>query len=232
MNIKQFRYSSDNFAYMVYDSQNAVAIDPGAVDGMIDFAQSNNLRIQYVTNTHTHYDHTLGNDSILHKTGAEFIDSRDLKHRSHILVGQEKLMVYKTPGHMDDCLTFQAGNVLITGDTLFNGTVGTCFSGDMKSFLDSILFLMTFPADTLIYAGHDYVKEAMIFARSIEKDNPDIDRYFEKYNPSHVVSTLADELKANPFLRFNDPIMIKIMEDRGLPVKTEFERWKSLMDLY
>ncbi|MBU1168973.1 MAG: MBL fold metallo-hydrolase [Proteobacteria bacterium] len=232
MNIKQFKYSSDNFAYLVYGKEYAVAIDPGAVDEILAFTRKNNLTIRYVTNTHTHYDHTLGNDSLVHKTNAEFIDCRSLKHNSRIIVDQEDLLVYKTPGHMEDCLTFHTGNILITGDTLFNGTVGTCFSGDMASFLASIRFLMSFPPATLIYAGHDYVKEAMAFARSIENDNPEIARYMEKYDPAHVVTSLADEFKANPFLRFNDPSMISIMEARGLPTKTELDRWNSLMDLY
>lgn len=232
MNIKQFRYSSDNMAYLVYNEETALAIDPGAVEDMIAFAESNNLRIDRVTNTHTHYDHTIGNSVMLHKTGAEFLDCREFKHNSTINLGSETIMVFRTPGHIDDCVTFQAGNALITGDTLFNGTVGTCFSDDMKGFLNSILFLMTFPPETLIYAGHDYVKEAMTFARIIEKENPAIERYLSEYNPDLVVSTLGDELEANPFLRFNDPRMIAIMEERGLPVKTELDRWKSLMDLY
>jgi hydroxyacylglutathione hydrolase len=232
MDIQQFRYSSDNFAYLVYSKQEAVAIDPGAVDAILAFTKSKGLTIRYVTNTHTHYDHTLGNDDTLHKSHAEYLDCRDFSHNSGIVLGDEKLMVYKTPGHMDDCVTFSTGSALITGDTLFNGTVGTCFSGDMKSFLDSILFLMTFDPSTLIYSGHDYVREAMAFARTIDKKNPEIERYMEKYDPKHVVTALADEFKANPFLRFNDPSMIRIMEERGLPTATEYERWKSMMDLY
>ena len=232
MNIKQFRYASDNLGYLVYDSGTALAIDAGAVDDMVDFARQRNIKITLVTNTHSHQDHTMGNMPMLHKTGAEFLDCRDLVSRDHIQLGKETIAIFHTPGHMDDCLTFKAGNAMITGDTLFNGTVGTCFSGDMAGFLKSIRRLMTVDPETLIYAGHDYVKESMAFARIIEPDNPEIDRYLAKYNPQLVVSTLADEFKANPFLRFNDPKIIAIMEQRGLPVKTELDRWKSLMDLY
>jgi hydroxyacylglutathione hydrolase len=232
MEIKQFRYASDNLGYLVFDSGEALAIDAGAVDAMTSFAGERNITINTVTNTHTHQDHTMGNTSMLHATRAAFLDSREFGHGETLTVGKQTVTVYRTPGHMDDCVTFRAGNALICGDTLFNGTVGTCFSGDMAGFLQSILFLMTFAPETLIYAGHDYVKESMAFARTIEKDNPEIDRYLAKYDPRHVVSTLADEFKANPFLRFNDPKMIAIMESRGLPVKTELERWNSLMDLY
>jgi hydroxyacylglutathione hydrolase len=199
---------------------------------MLAFVEKQRLHIRFVTNTHSHHDHTQGNDRILYKTGAEFIDCRRLAHGGHIPVGQNNLMVYKTPGHTNDCVTFQAGNALITGDTLFNGTVGNCFSGNLRSFFNSIRFLMTFDPATLIYSGHDYVQESMAFARSLERHNPEIDRYMEKYNRSHVVSTLADELKVNPYLRFNDPWMIRIMQSRGVPITTEYERWCSLMGLF
>lgn len=232
MNVKQFRYSADNLGYLVYGTETAVAIDGGAVNEMISFTSENNLTIRYVTNTHSHYDHVSGNTSLLHKTGAEFLDCRDIRNNGHIDIDGEKLLIHYTPGHMDDCLTFQAGNILITGDTLFNGTVGTCFSGDMKGFLKSINFLTSFPGDTIIYSGHDYVRESMAFARTIDKDNPEIDRYLENHDPYHVVSTLNDEFKANPFVRYNDDSMIAIMKQRGLPVETEYDRWKSLMDLY
>ncbi len=232
MNIEQFRYSTDNMAYLVYSGDTAVAIDPGAVDAMIAFAAEKSITIRYVTNTHTHYDHTLGNSDMLRKTGAAFLDCREFGHGQTLAFGGESLTVYQTPGHMEDCVTFYTGDSLITGDTLFNGTVGTCFSGDMEGFLGSILFLMTFPPETLIYSGHDYVKEAMAFARIIEKGNTAIESYMARYSADHVVSRLSDELEANPFLRFNDPKIIAIMEERGLPVKTELDRWNSLMDLY
>ena len=231
MNIRQFRYSSDNLGYLVYQGRDAAAIDAGAVAPTLAFAQTRALRIRYVTNTHTHYDHTSGNDELLRRTRAEFLDCRDLAHGASIVLGQERLRVYKTPGHMPDCVTFHTGDALITGDTLFNGTVGNCFSGDLKSFFESIRFLISFGPQTLIYGGHDYVSESMIFARTLEKDNPQIDRYLARYDPAHVVSTLADELRVNPYLRFNDPVLIRILEARGLPVKTEYDRWHSIMQL-
>lgn len=232
MKIQQFRYGSDNLAYLVFEGRDAVAIDAGAVDEMMAFVEAGELAIRCVTNTHTHADHTLGNRRLLEATGAEFRDCRRLAHGQDLPVGGSRIMVYRTPGHMPDCVTFQAGGALVTGDTLFNGTVGNCFSGDLKSFYASIRFLMRFDPATRIYAGHDYVRESMAFARSIEPDNPDIDRYLARYDPSHVVSTLADEFKVNPFLRFNDPAMIRILEQRGLPVESEYDRWRSMMAVY
>ena len=57
MKVKQFRYSKDNLGYLVYGSKTAIAIDPGAVNGMISFAKEIKVKIKYVTNTHSHYNH-------------------------------------------------------------------------------------------------------------------------------------------------------------------------------
>ncbi|OQW98815.1 MAG: hydroxyacylglutathione hydrolase, partial [Desulfobacteraceae bacterium A6] len=55
--------------------------------------------------------------------------------------------------------------------------------------------------------------------------------FLKKYNPEHVFSKLEDELRVNPYLRFNDSKMISVLKGRGLSVSTEFERWESLMSL-
>ena len=60
MKIKQFRYSSDNLAYLVYGDKSAMAIDGGAAEEILSFVETNNLTLKYVTNTHSHMDHTPG----------------------------------------------------------------------------------------------------------------------------------------------------------------------------
>jgi len=232
MNVAQFAYSSDNLAYLVWGAHQAVAIDPGAVDGMMDFAEERGVTITIVTNTHSHYDHVSGNGEMLKRSGARFFSWDFLRNQEYIEIDREKLLIFQTPGHMDDCLSFKADNCLITGDTLFNGTVGNCFSGDMEGFFRSIKLLTSFPKDSLIYAGHDYVRESMAFAMTIDPDNPEIDLFLAKYNANHVVSTLEDEFKVNPYLRFNHPRFVAAMAGKGLPVETEYERWCSMMELY
>jgi hydroxyacylglutathione hydrolase len=232
MEVQQFFYSSDNLGYLVYGTDHAVAIDPGAVDEMVAFADARGVTIEIVTNTHSHYDHVQGNKKMLKLTGAKLLDCRDLKGREFIEIDKERLLVFHTPGHMGDCLSFKAGHRLITGDTLFNGTVGNCFSGDLEGFFRSIKLLTSFPGESLIYAGHDYVRPSMAFARTIEPDNPHIDAYLDSYDPGHVVSTLADEFKVNPYVRFNHPTLVAAMAKQGLPVATEYERWCSVMEHY
>jgi len=231
LKIKQFRYSSDNLGYLLYSEKSAIAIDGGAVDQIISFAGNNGLKIEFVTNTHSHPDHTLGLKSLLDRSGALYLDHNSLAAKGFIGLAGEKIDIYHTPGHTNDSVTFHAGSFLVTGDTLFNGTVGNCFSGDLTAFYNSIKKLISFPKETFIYAGHDYVEYSMSFARVIEPGNGDIDSFLKKYNPEHVFSNLENELKVNPYLRFNDPKMISILKERGLPVSTEFERWESIMSL-
>jgi len=58
-----------------------------------------------------------------------------------------------------------------------------------------------------------------------------IEAYLKNYNPDHVRAALDEEIKVDPFLRFNDEKVIFILRKKGLPVKTELERWESLMSL-
>ena len=78
MKIKQFKFSADNFGYLVWAKKKAIAIDGGAPEQMISFAGKHNLDIAYVSNTHSHHDHTPGNRVLLDQTGADFIDCRNI----------------------------------------------------------------------------------------------------------------------------------------------------------
>ncbi len=232
MFIKQFKYSMDNLGYLVYSTKEGIAIDAGAVDDILAFAEKNNICIKYVSNTHSHHDHTPGNTEMLEKTGAQFIDCQKIKSDQTLPLDQEMLTLFHTPGHTDDSITFMADDFLVTGDTLFNGTIGNCFSGDLKGFFQSLKRMIALPGKTKIYGGHDYVIESMKMAKIIEKDNPHIEAYIKKYNSGFIVSTLQDELKTNPYLRFNANGMIKNLQKRNMQTDTEYARFKSIMDIY
>jgi len=59
-----------------------------------------------------------------------------------------------------------------------------------------------------------------------------IPEYIKKYDPGLIVSTLQDELKTNPYIRFNAPAMINNLQKRNLQTDTEYARFKSIMDIY
>lgn len=231
MKVKQFRYSHDNFGYLIHGQETAVAIDGGAVDAMLGFAEENDLRLVYVANTHDHQDHTMGTETLRDRSNAAYLNNRELRDAGRVQLEDQEIRVYHTPGHTGDSITFHVDDVLIAGDTLFNGTVGNCFTGDLKGFYDSIKTLIAFPDETVVYAGHDYVHDSIAFARHIDPDNADLDGFMARYDPDHVWSTLAEERKINPFLRFNEPTIVSYLEKLGLPVGSEFERWESVMSL-
>ena len=229
MRIRQFRYGADNLGYLLYTEGSALAVDGGAVEKMCAFIESQGLTLTHVTNTHGHMDHTCGNSDLVARTGAAFVDSRTLREGDTLELDGETIEVLHTPGHTEDSICFRTDTAIITGDTLFNGTIGNCFSGNLEAFYRSIKKLIALPDDTVVYAGHDYVRDSLIFARYLEPGNKAIERFLERYDPAHVCSTMKEERAMNPYLRFNEPSIIAFLKQKGLPVATELERWNSLM---
>jgi len=230
LNIEQFRYG-DNLAYLIYGETEAMTIDGGAWQEILAFLKIHQLKLVFVTNTHQHYDHIPGNEHLLAKTKAEFLGFNDLSDNREITLDSEKVVVYRTPGHTNDSVCFHAGSALITGDTLFNATIGNCFTGDLRSFYLSIKRLMALPDGTRIFAGHDYIRDSLAFARYLEPQNKGIDQFVQSCDQDFLYSTMAEERRINPYLRFNEVTIINLLKEKGLPHATEWERWQSLMSI-
>jgi len=231
LRVKQFRYNLDNLSYLIYGESHALAIDGGAFKEIITFIQSQKLNLLFVANTHKHPDHTSGNRALLDQSNARLLQDEEIINMGGIGLEGQTINVYRTPGHTDDSICFHVDSILIAGDTLFNGTIGNCFSGNLKNFYQSIKTIMTLSVNTIIYAGHDYVHDAMNFARKLEPDNKYIDVYMNNYRSEHIFSTLMDEMEVNPYLRFNEKSIIGLLKKNGLPCHTEWERWQSLMSI-
>ncbi|HEY0433894.1 MAG TPA: MBL fold metallo-hydrolase, partial [Chitinophagaceae bacterium] len=74
-------------------------------------------------------------------------------------IGRDELDIRLTPGHSPGHLSFYyaAGSFAITGDALFNGSIGRTDlpGGDYDTLIASIRQqLFTLPDDTKIYPGH------------------------------------------------------------------------------
>ena len=231
LKIKQFLYGGDNLGYVLYTGTRALAIDGGAVEGIMAFVRQNGLALTQITNTHGHDDHTTGTRQLAQASGADRLDHRRFADGQTIDLDGETVTVRLTPGHTTDSVVFAASDFLVTGDTLFNYTVGNCFSGDLKAFFRSIRLLLGYPETTRIYAGHDYVAASLAFARHLTPDNSAIDTCAARYDKNHVFSTLEDELAVNPYLRFNDPEIIALLKSNGYPTDTEYRRWEGIMAL-
>ena len=231
LKVKQFRYGTDNLGYLIYGTGNAMAVDGGAADEILSFLREHRLSLQVVTNTHSHHDHTSGNGVLLTATDARLLGGTELRDGGGIALDGGTVRIIDTPGHTEDSRCFLTGKFLLGGDTLFNGTIGNCFSGDLESFYHSIRKLMELPDETVVYAGHDYVKASMAFARRLEPGNRAGGAFLRAYDRKHVFSTLADERRVNPYFRFNEPALVALLAKLRLPRETERERWDSLMSI-
>jgi hydroxyacylglutathione hydrolase len=231
LKVKQFRYGADNLGYVVYGVASGMAVDGGAAEAILAFLAEHHLTLRYVANTHSHSDHTSGNRALLAGSQARLLAEADLSDGARIGVDAGEILIIHTPGHTEDSLCLSTGKALIAGDTLFNGTIGNCFSGDLAGFYRSVKRLMELPDETLVYAGHDYVRDSLAFARRLEPENRAIDAFRARYDPQHVVSTLAEEKRINPYFRFNEPGIVNLLAKRGLPRQTAWERWQSLMSI-
>ncbi len=154
---------------------------------LIFYIKENKLKPVAVINTHTHIDHILGNNFIyntynikpvIHEAGEGFLKSapeygtvfglqvnemimpeKYLDEGDKIYFGHAFLEVLYTPGHADGsiCLVSPENRFVITGDVLFNGSIGRTDlpTGNFDLLSDSITRkLYTLPDDYTVFPGH------------------------------------------------------------------------------
>ena len=72
-------------------------------------------------------------------------------------LGEYEIKVIHTPGHTIGGLSFYTDNILISGDTLFKGSIGKTdhLTGDTEMEIMTIKEkLLTLPDETKVYPGH------------------------------------------------------------------------------
>ena len=164
MIVKQLKVGLlDVFAYIIgcEKTKKAIVVDPGGNAKQIaDEAKKSGLRVIYIVNTHSHFDHTAGNSRLSRITGAEIIKRKDkrIDQDKVIYVGEIEIKIIHTPGHSPDGICLYAESQLFTGDTLFVGTSGRTDlpGGNRPTLARSIRKLMTLPDETVVWPGHDY----------------------------------------------------------------------------
>lgn len=161
-----------------------------SVDAVIRFVKSEELNVHYILETHAHADHISGAQLLKqHFRGARvaigerIVDvqrmfrhifdlpadfatdgsqfDKLLKSNETYHAGTLSFTLLPTPGHTPACTSILMGDVVFTGDALFNPDVGCgrCdFPGgsarDMYRSVTEVLYSL--PESTKAYVGHDY----------------------------------------------------------------------------
>jgi glyoxylase-like metal-dependent hydrolase (beta-lactamase superfamily II) len=142
-------------AYILADAgtRAAALIDPGiGSEHLLEALGADRLRLEYVINTHGHFDHVYCDGFFTSKTGARLlIHEADvpllqqmpefarhygfsvadpprpdgfLRDGEVLSVGDLVVRVYHTPGHSAGGVCLHVGDALFSGDTLMAGSIG------------------------------------------------------------------------------------------------------------
>lgn len=167
------------------DNGNGIVVDPGGdVAPLLREIEQRRVTVKAILNTHGHFDHSAGNIDLahlhvplaIHPADRELLaagggaawfgfppvpavqPTLDLTAGFELAVGKLHGHVLETPGHTPGsvCLYIPEENALLTGDTLFAGSVGRTDlpGGDPRALTESLKRLLTLPPETVIYPGH------------------------------------------------------------------------------
>lgn len=252
MIIHMFACLSDNYGFLVHDSVSGLTacIDTPDADAIISELEVCHWKLDYILNTHHHWDHAGGNLQLKEKYNCTIIgaaqDARripgidiEVSEGDSFRLGEHEFLVKETPGHTSGHIVFYVPDqkVLFVGDTLFSVGCGRLFEGSAEQMWNSLQKIMRLPEDTLIYCAHEYTLNNIDFARSIDKSNPDLEKYYIKaktlrsQNRPTIPTTLGREFKVNPFLRPADPGIVRNLDSSAtdeLALFTEIRKRKDV----
>jgi len=171
--------------YILYNNGHGIVVDPCTKISIIkEFCNSNGIKINQIILTHCHIDHTLylqeyldefntifaihENGNILNQdenlNGARLFGLRKsfgpadilLKDGSEFEIGSLNVRIIATPGHSPGSICLYSDNLLISGDTLFNLSIGRSDlpGGNQEQLMNSLKKISELPDDTIIYPGH------------------------------------------------------------------------------
>ena len=240
---------TDNYAYIINDDnfKTVGVVDPSEAPPVIDFLQKQNLKLNYILNTHHHFDHIGGNLELKKKYKAKVVGFGGDKHRipgiDITLSDEEKwnfgnlqVKIFHIPGHTlgHICFFFEKEKIAFTGDTLFSLGCGRIFEGNHKQMLKSLDKIKKLPRDTKIYCGHEYTYKNAEFCMKYDSDNVNLKKRFEKIkklrseNLPTIPADLDDELKSNIFLRCDqNDLKIKL----NMENQEDFKVFRKVRDL-
>jgi len=220
-----------NFNYLIAcpDTGQALAIDPLDHKKCLAVAKDRGWTITHILNTHEHGDHIGGNKPVVAATGAKVLAHANAKDKipgmdrgldagDVVKVGTGvELLVLDTPGHTMShvCLLSKTDTpALFCGDTLFNAGAGNCHNGGHPNELYDTFAaqLSKLPDNTLIYPGHDYIKNNLEFTLDREPDNKRAQSLLgdvaQQDTDTAMVTSIGLEREINTFFRLHSPSVI------------------------
>ena len=220
---------ADNYIWMLHDGHQALVVDPGDSQPVLDALKRANLQLATILVTHHHHDHTGGVDALRLATGAAvFGPAREampepltrLTDGDRLTALGLQLEVMDVPGHTAGhiayfCADVNGAPVLFCGDTLFSGGCGRLFEGTPAQMLASLDRLAALPDATQVCCTHEYTLSNLKFATRVDPNNQALAHYVEtaqalraNHQPT-LPTTLALERQINPFLRTRQAALIQ-----------------------
>jgi hydroxyacylglutathione hydrolase len=249
MNIEIIPCLNDNYSYLVHEEKtNTVAIiDPSDFEPCDKLIKDKYKKLDYILNTHHHYDHVGGNEKLKKKYSSiifGFENDKDripgidisLHDNQNFKIGDLDFSVIFIPGHTTGHIAFylKKEKIIFTGDTLFSLGCGRVFEGTNHQMFDSINKLKRLPVETKIFFGHEYTQKNLEFCIKYEPNNEHLKKKKDwinakiKSKSTTVPITIEEELKTNIFLRCDEQ---SVKNALNLDNSSEFEIFVKLRDL-
>ena len=242
---------NDNYSYLIHDEiSNTVAIvDPSEFIPCDTIISKNYKKLDFILNTHHHYDHVGGNEELKKKYNSKVLGFENdknripqidtvLKDNQEFKIGILNFTTIFIPGHTRGHVAFyfKKERVVFSGDTLFSLGCGRVFEGTYKQMFQSLNKLKNLPSETKVYCGHEYTFKNLEFCLKfnpnndfLKKKKDDIKLSLKNKKPT-IPSTIADEIKANIFFRVNDPDIKKAINLENSPDIEIFTKLRDLKD--
>jgi len=208
-------------------------VDPCDATVVATYLSSVGLEPKAILTTHRHWDHCGGNKKLrriypqLEIYGSEieraYGVNQFVKDEEEITIGSLSFTCFIMPGHTVGHTLFKlngsaqsAPSSLFVGDLLFLAGCGKYFEGTASTMLESLdLLCGRFDDQTLIWPGHEYAKDGILFASSVDQTNASLqekrDWVFEQRQEllPTCPSRLGEEKSYNPWLRTGEITLLR-----------------------
>ncbi len=251
ISIEQIPVMSDNYIYILTDkiTKQTACVDPGVTPEVINYLDDKNLGLDFILNTHHHADHIGGNITLKKKYGCRVVGNKNdadripgidifVQEGDQLSIGESVCSIIEVSGHTNGHISyfFQKDLALFCGDTLFSLGCGRLFEGTASQMVRSLNKIRSLPDDTKIFCAHEYTEANSRFAdhlspndNLLKKKIIEIKKKRSKNIPT-IPSTLLEEKKLNPFLKFDDESYIDSIGMDFLSNSKNFERIRKLKD--